>query len=336
MRTPLALVLLLSVGCNGAPDPLVVVGEASNLSAAVLSVWAPSPDDVWMVGADDGSGPLVLRWNGEDWARLDTGSSGDLWWVWSTGRGDVWMVGDAGRVLRYDRGEGTFTESVVTNAAYKLFGVWGTAEDDVYVVGGEINGTLDGVVVHWDGTDWTEVATTPGNDTVAVQQAFKVWGSGPDDVWVVGTGALILHFDGEGWETVPPPVFESAPLTTVHGSGPGEVYAVGGFGNAVVARLEGESWSDDSPAPKQAAPYFNGVFSSAEHGTVACGGFGSLWWREDGAWQADPREPASTRAYHACAIDDQGAVWAVGGDLTSLDEGLVVYGGAEPPPFISP
>ena len=307
-------------------DAFALVGDSTNLPAAgLLSLWGTSSSDMWFVGADDGTGPTVLHYDGAGWERLATGSTGDLWWVWSAGGDKVYFVGEGARLVTYDKSSMTFTEEVIANGAYILFGMWGTSDTDIYAVGGDINNNLAGTIVHYDGTAWTEVATAPSADGVSERQAFKVWGSASDDVFVVGTGALFMHWDGATWTTEDPaPLYGSTPVTTVHGSGPDNVYAVGGFGNAAVAHYDGTAWSDDSPPPLAIAPFFNGVFSTADRGTVACGGSGSIWWRGDTEWAVDPRNQVTTEDFHACWIDETGAVWAVGGDLQNLDEGVIV------------
>lgn len=339
MRNLLGVLLL--VGCNGDKDAqtdsgteptgptFTLLGDASNLPpAALLSIWGSSSDDVFLVGADDGTGPVVLHWDGATWSRLQTGSTGDLWWVWSDGGDTVFMSGEGGRMLTWSRSAGTFDEQVITNAAYKLFGIWGASATDVYSVGGDVNGNLDGVVLHFDGSTWTEVANAPlGSDGVSRRQAFKVWGAASDDVWVVGTGALVMHWDGATWTPFPEPVYRTSPLTTISGRASDDIYAVGGFGNAIAVHWDGTSWVDQSPPPQAVAPFFNGVFASQAHGTVACGGNGSIWWHEDTGWEVDTRPLVTTRDFHACWIDEAGDVWAVGGDLTGLTEAAVIYGG---------
>ncbi|MBX2799331.1 MAG: hypothetical protein KTR31_16770 [Myxococcales bacterium] len=313
-------------------EEFAVLGDDASLpAAALLSVWGPGPSDLWMVGSDDGAGPVVLHLEQGAWSRIDVDSPGDLWWVWSSGSDRVWMAGDGGRVVTYDRATGTSETTVITNTAYKLFGLWGTSDTDVYAVGGDINGNLDGVVLHYDGAKWSEVATASPGEQVTVRSAFKVAGSGPDDVWVVGTGALIMHWDGATWEDVEAPLFGSTPLTTVHASGPDEAIAVGGFGNAAVTRFDGTDWTDDSPPPQAVAPFFNGVFTTTDRGVVACGGNGSIFWRRSDEWTLDPRPRPTAHDFHACLLDDAGDVWAVGGDLTGLSEGVVVYGGSDAP-----
>ena len=79
-----ACALLLSA-CPTEPDRIPPVEQwtqvVSTPQAALLSVHGTTNANVWMVGADDGSGPLVLRWDGTTWPRKDTGVEGDLWWV---------------------------------------------------------------------------------------------------------------------------------------------------------------------------------------------------------------------------------------------------------------
>lgn len=313
---------------GGGEEPsFSVLGAEDGLpAAALLSIWG-TESDMWIVGSDDGTGPVVLHWDDTSWTRLPTGTTGDLWWVWSVAGSDkVWIGGDGARMLVYSRSAGTFTETVIADNAYTLFGLWGTSDTDIWAVGGDVINNLPGAIFHWDGTAWTQ-STTVEPDGNTKRQAFKVWGSAADDVWVVGSGALVMHWDGAAWETLGQPVYKTTSLTTVRGTGPDDVYAVGGEGNATTAHWDGNAWSENSPPPGDIVPYFNGVFASAEFGVVACGGNGSIYWHEDTAWVADPRAPGTARDFHACWIDDAGAVWAVGGDLSSQTEGVVIYGG---------
>src|SRR5262245_35571670 len=44
---------------------------------------------------------------------------------------------------------------------------------------------------------WTAVAS--GTE----QTLNRVWGAGPNDIWAVGAGGTIVHFDGTAWSGVP-------------------------------------------------------------------------------------------------------------------------------------
>ncbi len=340
-RTWLSLIALTAFACGGdttTDKPVTgdtadtdttpvqghrVLGEGDALpAAALLSIWGSSADDVWTVGADDGTGPLLLHYDGTAWSRVDTGSTGDLWWVWGDGQGTLFLSGAGGRVVEHDIGAGTFTEHAAADSSLILFGLWGTSATDVWTVGGNISGARDGGMIHYDGTTWTERGTTPPTDGGTTRSAFKVWGRATDDVWFVGTNAWISHWNGTDFVDVDPvPLFESTPLTTVSGDAD-SVVAVGGFGNASVARFDGSTWVDDSPPPADIAPGFNGVHAEGDH-VVACGVRGAIWRRAaDGTWA--PTNPATDFDLHGCWVDPDGYEWAVGGDLITLTAGAVV------------
>ena len=97
---------------------------------ALLSVWGSSAGDVWAVGADvgDGAGPTVLHLDNGSWSRLETGQSGDLWWVHGFAGGPLFMGGSGGTILRYD-GSG-FTR-MSTPGGGVVFGVWGSSPDQM-------------------------------------------------------------------------------------------------------------------------------------------------------------------------------------------------------------
>src|SRR5262249_44238253 len=57
-----------------------------------------------------------------------------------------------------------------------------------------------------------------------------VWGSGPRDVWAVGSAepnVLIFHWDGSTWSASPSAMQVPGSLDDVWGSGPNDVWAVG-------------------------------------------------------------------------------------------------------------
>ena len=66
-----------------------------------------------------------------------------------------------------------------------------------------------------------------------------VWGSSRTDVWAVGTGGTIVHFDGRSWTLIPGGTTEL--LTGVAGTGPGDAWITGEEGS--VLHWNGEAWS---------------------------------------------------------------------------------------------
>src|SRR5512143_65354 len=100
----IAATLFSRCSCS-TPPPVVtptwqIVG--TGLPSALMSVDGTSSHDVYVAGADKGSGPLVLHWDGNAWSQLQTGFTGDLWWVHAFASGPVFFGGAGGLVLRYD------------------------------------------------------------------------------------------------------------------------------------------------------------------------------------------------------------------------------------------
>lgn len=196
-------------------------------------------------------------------------------------------------------------EAFDTSQAGDLSGVWGSAPDDVYVVGG----TPDvGVVYHFDGDDWSAV-TIPqvsllvwvfgfGSDNViavgedgsalqfdgamwrtldtGVSEAlWGVWGSSPDDIWIVGGDAgsgdpIILHYDGATFTPfdVPANDRDATSLFKVWGIGD-KVFAVGE--NGLIIEFADGQWSQVA-AGAAADDDFVSLWGTAEENIVAVGG----------------------------------------------------------------
>lgn len=81
------------------------------------------------------------------------------------------------------------------------------------------------------------VVPLDGLSNVAVN---AIWGSGPTDVWAVGTRGFAAHFDGTKWEVRRPNTLLA--LFAVWGSGPTDVWAVNA-GNTVF-HWNGSAWEE--------------------------------------------------------------------------------------------
>lgn len=78
-------------------------------------------------------------------------------------------------------------------------------------------------VAHWDGSVWT-LTTMPGGSS-----AYHLWADSDSDVWVVGEGSTIEHFDGQDWSTMQTPGPSGTELFGVSGTGPDDVWMVGHY-----------------------------------------------------------------------------------------------------------
>jgi hypothetical protein len=220
------------------------------------------------------------------------------------------MVGEQGRITHWDGAN--FTEHA-SGTTVTLFGVFAVAPNDAWAVGGTPSGTLaDGgaamndVLLHWDGSAWS-----PSPLPMTLGRAyFKVWGTGSDNLYVVGELGTIWHRSGATWKLESDPPLAHGTLLTVFGCGASDVYAVGGRD---VLHYDGAKWS---AVPLTLTNDVNGV-ACGPSGRAVIVGFGGLKQRlVDGAWQDDfGKEPFVD--LHGSWSDGAGAFWAAGGDFIS-------------------
>jgi hypothetical protein len=113
--------------------------------------------------------------------------------------------------------------------------------------------------------------TPPGDWTL-----YGVWGSSDRNVWAVGNGGTVLHWDGWSWSPVPSGT--AYPLRSIWGAGPSDVWAVGAGGTTI--RWDGSSWT-----PVSIGTTFDlfGVWCVGRDAWVV-GDQGTVRRWQDGAW----------------------------------------------------
>jgi hypothetical protein len=285
------------------------------LKPALLCVWGTSAEDVFAVGGSRGNGQptAAFHYDGHAWKDLAPGGTETFWWTHGTSGTDVWMVGESGRIAHWDGA--AFAEHTSGTTA-TLYGVWAIAPNDVWAVGGTPEGGTqqpNDVILHFDGAHWTP---SPPPQVLG-RTFFKVWGTGADNLYVVGeaaTGdsAAIWHRTGTSWTRESNPALTN--LTTVAGCGASEVYAVGGRS---VLRSDGAIWARVDVTLTNDV---SGV-ACASPGNVVLVGSGGLKQRlVQGMWHDDfGAEPYNTELHGAWA-DPTGAYWAAGGDYISTPQ----------------
>jgi len=171
------------------------------------AITAISANDIWAVGQFDQGGvspeaQLLIHWDGASW---------------SLSKGAVIAAGESN------------TSPVAVAAA---------SSTDVWAVGGVDVAGQDGVIsqrpfsIHWNGTQWTEVAT-PAPATPSAAFAFTaVAALSRTDVWAVGLNAgnaVIERWDGSRWSTAGTPALgaNGSSLNGITKSGANSLWAVG-------------------------------------------------------------------------------------------------------------
>lgn len=107
--------------------------------------------------------------------------------VWSFGLGDVWLSAESGRVLHFDGS--SWTETQLDTYAMML-DIWAFGSSDVWMVGGN-------ALAHYDGAGW-EVRDL-SEEHSGLSGLAGIWGTAPDDLWVVGEQSTVAHWDGSTW-----------------------------------------------------------------------------------------------------------------------------------------
>jgi hypothetical protein len=173
-------------------------------------VWGTGPDDVWIAGrmpinTSTGQGLLLRRGpdgdGGVDWRResptTPVTARVDLYGM-SVSPTLVFVVGFTGvtsspyfhtGVRNADGVTYTWTETQAAATGFvdnALSTLWASAANAVWIAGQR------GRIRRWDGTKW-QIEAVSINDAIPMQQPiYSMWGSGPNDLWVVGAG-VALH-----------------------------------------------------------------------------------------------------------------------------------------------
>ncbi|MFR9731777.1 hypothetical protein ACL03H_21315 [Saccharopolyspora sp. MS10] len=247
---------------------------------AALTSAAAGDGVVWAVGGSMESNPvqhsLAYLRDARGWREVPVPDVGRLDEVAVIGAADAWATGadikyGIGSALHWDGttwSEVPFTAPGNRNAARGL-AAFGPA--DVWAVGSSFDdgaGTGRGLVQHWDGAAWRDVAVPEreGNWTLG-----DVGGIAADDVWAVGGDSgygqgLALHWDGAAWSEVPVPAIEldeyqSVRLTQVQPLAADDVWATGQIqdsadpaaSRALLLHWDGGEWSV-APSPQGVGP----------------------------------------------------------------------------------
>lgn len=219
--------LLVGGGCAGGDTQWRTAFDAEPIGW-LYAAWGSSTDDVYVVGAKgEVLEGVVMHYDGSRWEEIDLDLSIPLLqWVHGRSATDVTFVGARGTIVHYDGSEATLQSGVT---AEPLWGVWGAASDDLWAVGGGGFVEDSPVLIHYDGSAWTEVPVTL--ESPNVHAFFKVWGSAADDVYVVGQRGVVIHYDGSSWTELDSGVTED--IISVWGTGVDQVVMVGGRANGV-------------------------------------------------------------------------------------------------------
>lgn len=205
---------------------------------------------------------------------------------------------------------------VIEDLPAGLLSVWGTSASDVWTVGADPG---DGpYVLHWDGSAWERRATGQSGDL------WWVHGVPGGPVFLGGEGGMILRWDGSALTRMETPS-DSPIVFGIWGSGPDDVFAVGGLGRLAgfVWRYDGTAWTElELPEGFGGQSLFK-VWGTGPGDAWIVGTDGALL-RWDGSALAMESSGTTRTLFTVHALPD-GTVAAVGGAGT----GVLVQRGAD-------
>jgi hypothetical protein len=290
-------------GWRVVPSPNRLTTPNRNTINALTGVTAVASDDVWAVGytvsLDEPYRTLVLHWNGAEWSVVDSPNSAGpynaLNAVVAAGPDDVWAAGGV------------------------PYGFEGGRRP--------ISSNSPGLLLHWDGRAWSEVAPPPAGQFGTRSGLVAV---SSDDVWAVGEGAP-WHWNGTEWSI---PDLGAQLSRGLAASGTANVWAAGSYtGGSPVEGVtgpypRGERWTGGSWQSSAASSLGNGEFygvtARSAVDVVAVGRtklvtLAARWtgngWQRITSGNGNP-SPQPNRAYGNVlfSVDSapDGSTWAVG------------------------
>lgn len=248
------------------------------------AVWMDESGKGWVGGRRTG----LLHWDGTRFTAtaLPAAATAEVTSLWGSAPDNVWAV--AGVLLHFDGKAWSVDERAGTN----LTAVWGTGASDVWA-------TAYGRILHFDGSTWTEVQSTPTAYFTAIH------GTAPDNVWAVGYQGVVHHWDGQAWTASSLGDLNSL-LKDVWVGAANDVWAAGDFRG--MWHFDGESWTRyPSPHPNQT---YTTVWGVAGQFVWAGGNAGAMGFFSGSAWVERGFMPTS----HLTQLRGRSAddLWAVG------------------------
>lgn len=311
---------------DGTPEWQLIVQQQR---ATLLGVHGQSSSDVWMVGADDGTGPLLLHYGNEGWARIQTGlRETDLWWVRSLGNDELLLSGSRGTVAIQSQGRVTNLNSP-GQTGDRVWGVWGTSTNELYAVGS--SPVIGGFLWHYNRGTWEVIdlpPDVPAGATAPAPGLYKVWGASPTDIWVVGESGTVLRGNATvGFKLLPSRV--TTQLVGLAGN-QNRVWTVGGEQTGVLLEWDfGGNRIELSHDPDVTVTTLQGAFVERPGQGWASGFAGGIYRIEGGTISLVETElDVWPETFHTVWEDPDGGVWIVGGDVfTTMEQGVAVYYG---------
>jgi hypothetical protein len=209
------------------------VGAPSLRGESLAGMSGTGADDLWFAGWDPHSTMTMFaaHFDGSAFSEYRIGSGGGFEAVAALGGDDVWAVAGASAGSIYSFTGSTFAASP-SAVATSYFDVWGADPDHVWALP-----AASAVIYEWAGSAWQPVSHGLSSSTIAFQ---SLWGRSSNNVWVVGTQGMTMHYDGTTW-TPSPTTSSTDKLTGAWGWDDQSLWVSSAEGN--IHAWDGEHWT---------------------------------------------------------------------------------------------
>jgi hypothetical protein len=279
--------------------------QSSGTTRSLVSVHARSATDIWVSGAS-----VVLKGNGTTWTSLSVfGATATATFssIWALSATDAFLGDDTGALYRSSGS--SFTKNTFAGG-YAITGLFGTSPSTMFAVAGDKSSNAN-KLLSFNGASWSVQSsrtTTPG-------ALLRLRGISATDVWAVGEGGAMAHFDGTSWTFKAAGVISS--IVEAGASSGADDLAVA-TSTAFYTRSGGGFIARQYPLESQ---FMHGAWANSPTDVWFVGerqGSGFTWYGKAAHWDGTtiteaslPLSPTTTVLRGVCGTASN-AVWAVG------------------------
>ena len=192
----------------------------------IQAIIAFSENDIWFT-----RGGSFTYWNGNNFQHdcsMNSLLNGSILKIWGKNSEDLYAVGYSGTIIRYD---GSSWQKIESGTQLNLTDIWGFPDGLIYIVGSNTS-TLENIFLIYDNGQFERFED-------ATRRKKGVWGTAPDNLYLVGDG--VFTYNGESLNFIQlPPEIPNYHMESIRGTAENNIFAVGHFG--FVAHYNGSTW----------------------------------------------------------------------------------------------
>jgi hypothetical protein len=195
-------------------------------------VFVPSPpgDDPWddykgvAIESDTSvvlAGKNAVYWNGVEWQEIwDHGMYVLNSYDGLYSNGAAWFVRSGGRITKVVQSSLSY-EEIIEMDYITITEVWVSASNTVYLSGTKCFEEKPGI---WKFSPFGALEEMPLPE-IEAEYFRQIWGTSDEDIWAVGSGGTMLHYDYADWEIIASPV--TIELHDIWGTSSDNIYIIG-------------------------------------------------------------------------------------------------------------